>query len=121
MRILSDGKTASFLALGLIVIGLFLIYFWPQDLKYEKMTLARTKITQSGKWVEFLANTSKIESKTNGESVIVCDEQDNCVSVYFADKFGFYYLKGEEVLVFGEVSDVSGRKFILGHEIEIVR
>jgi len=120
MRIFSDKRLASFLALILIVIGFFLIYFWPEDLKYERMDLQRVKISESGTWVEFLGEVDEISPKANGESVIVC-EADDCISCYFADEFGFYYLQGESVLVRGEVSAVSGRKFLLGHEIEIVR
>ena len=117
----SDGKKASFLALFLIFIGFLLIYFWPADLKYESVSIERAKISEEGQWVEISGTVKDVLAKQNGETVSICSESGNCVSTYFEEVYGMYYMKGLEVLIRGEISDVSGNKFLRGHEIEIVR
>jgi len=121
MHLKFGRKTASFLALILIFAGFFLIYFWPEDEKYTSMSIERVKISPEGEWVEINGEVGNITKKTAGETLSVCTQLGNCISVYYKGESGLYYLRGLPIRARGEIGAVGPNKFLNGHDFEIVR
>lgn len=117
----ANRRMASVIALFLILVGLTLIYFWPKDSKYVQTSIESAKISKEGLWVVIEGDVLNITKKTNGETLQICTEKSACISIYFEGESGLYYLKGRRITARGEISAVSGNRFLRGHEFELVR
>ncbi len=119
-------KQIGFLAFGLAILGMGLLFLWPSDSSYAPMQASAITIARDGQWVQYAGLISSMVKKTDGYSIRVCDEDGGCATAYVASNTpGALDVDakntGMMVRVSGEVSSVSGGgKFVRAHKIEII-
>jgi hypothetical protein len=114
-----DEKNLSYFALGLALIGLIGLYFWPQASGYGKMQPAQVAIAEDGMRVEVAGIVASVTEKESSTSIKVCDLSNACVSVSAAKNAQIDYsvMKGDEIIVDGIVSTYQYAKFIRADRI----
>lgn len=118
-----DAKNAQVLALLVALLGMLVLYYWPQDERYERVSIARAAIMDDGNLVLVQGKISAITNKSAGWSARVC-EGERCISAYIkegvAGDSGADWAKlNSQIKVWGEISAIYSNKFISAHKIEI--
>ncbi len=114
-----DEKKVSFLAVALAAIGLFGLYFFSQNSTYEKVGAAYALIAEDGARVQIGGIAQSVEEKERSSSIKLCDERGDCVSISAAKNAQVDYpvLKGDGIVVFGQVASYKWAKFIRAEKI----
>ncbi len=117
----SNKKVALVATFILIFFGLVLLICWPPLLKYEKMSIELAKINSQGRWIELEGEVLSITPKTSGTSISLCSTQEKCITTYFSGHKELTYLKGSQLRIRGEISQIGTNRFLSGHEFEVIR
>ena len=114
-----DDKSLSLFALGLALLGLLALYFWPQTTPYEKISPALAAIAEDGAKVEVAGMINSITEKESSTSIKICDVDGKCISASAQKNAlaGNVFLKGDAVSAFGTISSYQGAKFLRADKI----
>ncbi|MFH1306970.1 MAG: hypothetical protein ABIH83_04950 [Candidatus Micrarchaeota archaeon] len=122
-----DWENSQYMAILLAIIGIAMLYFWSMELGYEKISIAQIGISEKGKAVEFEGKVEEIRDKKEGNSISVCSELQDCVSVYVRDDAEGDWVADDpvysegEVKVLGEVEELYGNRFVRAHKVNVIR
>lgn len=118
------GRQSSALALGLALVGLALIYFWPLQSEYQQISPGQVALLSDGKWVELSGQVESRSDKSAGYSLRVCDWAGGCATVSVSEAAaralqsdGLPPPIGANLTVQGEVAVVQGNPFVRAHRV----
>lgn len=115
-----SSKDFEIILLLLALFSLIVLFFWPQEIVYNRVGLAQTFVSRDGEYIEFVAEVESYQEE--GEVLRVCRARD-CLNVHIQGitSGDFVCLDpksiGEEVLIRGELREYRSRRYLDAHQV----
>ncbi len=110
----------------MLCAGLLMLYAWPTDSAYQKVSPASVALMQEGEWVALSGQVQQVDGRATGTSIQLCGIGEGCVRVFASRKEteteGLLALApGQELRAWGEVAAATGgTRYVRLHRTQVM-
>ena len=112
-------KHLQWLCLCGAILGIFLLYFWPEKSGYSEVSIAQALILPDSKLISLHGQAQEVKISQSSLKFKLCGSDNSCISVLpdsrkmDLEKLNSLKIhEGCQLVVYGEISSVYGNKFV---------